>query len=145
MALKDMSQTTVHLTVCNICTDTTQSGEAGIGGGSRLHELLLAQLAGHPYRDRLNIQTLRCLMACSEGCVVSLAQPGKMQYLLGRLPADTDMAAQILEFAGQYAESPTGVVPNHLWPDTLGLHFLGRIPPLEPNPDSDWSEQGCNL
>lgn len=133
------------LTVCATCTDTAVSGEAGIGGGGRLYELLRQQLENHPAMPRVELRSTRCLMACTEGCVVSLAQSGKMQYLLGRLPAELNCAREVLDFAVLYAKSPTGVVPNHLWPGTLSLRFLGRIPPPRPDPDADWRDDGCNL
>lgn len=131
--------------VCTICTDTNASGEAGIGGGAQLYNQLCDQLDDHPVKNRVEIQTYRCLMACSEGCVVSLAQPGKMQYLLGRLPAMTEKATELLDFAALYTLSPTGIVPNHRWPGGLAMHFLGRIPPLQPNPDANWTQNGCDL
>ena len=138
-------QTLTQLTVCAICTDPSASGEAGIGGGAQLHEQLSQRLIDHPAKDWLEIKTYRCLMACTEGCIVSCAQPGKMQYLLGRLPATAEKAAALLDFAVLYAESPTGVVPNHCWPGGLALHFLGRLPPLQPNPEADWTQIGCDL
>lgn len=133
------------LTVCATCTDTAVSGEAGIGGGVRLRDLLQLQLEDHPAADRITLRTTRCLMACTEGCVVALAEAGKMQYLLGRLPADEASARELLDFAALYADSPTGVVPNHLWPGALGLRFLGRIPPPRFDPRADWRDDGCDL
>ena len=130
-----------------MCTDTTISGEQGIGGGGRLQRMLRDLLADSAFRDDVQIKPYRCLMACSDGCVVTFAQPGKMQYLLGRLPAEEGKARELVEFAGQYAASPSGIVPNHRWPGTLGFHFLGRLPPLRPNPDVDWAQQleSCDL
>jgi predicted metal-binding protein len=138
-------QAPVRLTVCVICTDTSSGGEAGIGAGEQLHRQLCDALAGHPARDCIEIQPYRCLMACSEGCLVSVAQPGKMQYLLARLSATAEKSAELLDFAALYVESPTGIVPNHLWPGGLALHFHGRIPPLQPNPDAVWTQNGCDL
>ena len=138
-------QMPAHLTVCAICTDTSASGEAGIGGGEQLYQQLYEQLTKHSAKNWVELRPYRCLMACSEGCVVALAQPGKMQYLLGRLPATTETADNLLDFAALYAASPTGIVPNHRWPGALAMHFLGRIPPLQPNPDAVWTQNGCDL
>lgn len=135
----------VHLTICGICTDTSQSGEAGIGGGCHLHSYAYDLWRDHPSRKQIDIQLCRCLMACTEGCAVSVSQVGKMQYLLGRLPATPDAAAKLLDFAALYAESATGVVPNHEWPKGLEMNFVGRIPPTEPNPDRDWRQDSCDL
>ncbi|MDX1607425.1 MAG: DUF1636 family protein [Candidatus Competibacterales bacterium] len=133
------------LTVCATCTDTTEAGEAGIGGGQRLGERLRRLLAEHPVAGQVQLRQTRCLMACTQGCAATLAQSGKMQYLLGRLPADEASARELLDFADQYTDSSTGVVPNHLWPGTLALRFLGRIPPPVPDPDADWRDDGCTL
>ncbi len=135
---------TVHLTVCATCAETRFSGEEGLGGGAKLLAAAKAQIADHPYAAVIALKPQRCLMACTEGCVASVASTGKMQYLLGRLPATEDIAAQLLDFAALYAEAPTGVTPNHLWPGVLGMHFLGRVPPPDPV-EGDWTEDGCNL
>ena len=83
-------------------------------------------------------------MACSQGCVLSVASRGKMRYLLGNLPASEDIAAQLLDFAALYSTSPTGITANHDWPGTLAMHFLGRIPPLEPA-EGGWDDEGADL
>lgn len=137
-------QLPVHLTVCASCIDTHCEGEEGIGGGGKLHALMEAQLAEHPYRPHIKLESHRCLMACAQGCTVSVCSKGKMKYLLGNLAADDNMAAQILDFAAMYFDSVTGVTPNHEWPGTIGMHFLGRIPPVDPV-EGDWSDEGCNL
>lgn len=134
----------VKLTVCATCADTTKSGEEGLGGGAAFASLLKALLAEHPYSDRIELHTQRCLMACTDGCAASVASTGKMQYLLGRMPADHGMAEQLLDFAALYGDAPTGVTANHEWPPRIGFHFLGRIPPADPV-DGDWNEDGCNL
>lgn len=83
-------------------------------------------------------------MSCTEGCSISIASPGKMKYLLGRLPANDEIVEQILDFAAIYADSALGVSPNHEWPPLIQQHFLGRIPPT--NLDSeDWNELGAHL
>lgn len=133
------------LTVCSTCTDTAAAGEAGIGGGARLLALLTERHADAPQRERVEIRGNRCLMACTEGCIVALSQPGKMQYLLGRWPAEADSADAILAFAQQYAASASGVVPNADWPPLVAMRFLGRIPPTDPAAGVDWRDDGCDL
>lgn len=139
-----LSPDSVHLTVCATCIDTHCGGEAGLGGGAKLHAILETQLADHPYKGAIKILSQRCLMACAQGCAVTVASRGKMKYILGNLPADENMAAQILDFAALYSEAPTGVTPNHEWPGTIGMHFLGRIPPVDPV-EGDWNDEGSNL
>lgn len=142
--MTDREKPRVQLTVCATCTDTSIAGEAGLGAGARVLSMLRAALADADAEDAVKINVQRCLMACTEGCVATIAAEGKMQYLLGRLKPDEKLARSIIEFCAMYDASPTGVTPNHEWPGTLALHFLGRIPP--PNPaEADWRDDGCNL
>lgn len=136
------SPTSPILSICSTCTDTSAPGEEGIGGGARLLARV-REAAGDTLPVRIG--TNRCLMACTQGCVVSLAQTGKMQYLLGRLPADAGAAEALVSFARQYAESPSGIVPNAEWPEMLAMHFIGRIAPTEPAEGVEWREDGGDL
>lgn len=133
-----------HVIICSTCADTNVAGEAGLGGGARLLAQFEAQLAEHPARARIVLESRRCLMACTAGCVAAVAARGKMQYLLARMPASEALVEQLLDFAALYDAAPTGVAPNHLWPPLMALYFHGRIPPLDPAP-GDWSEEGCDL
>ena len=133
-----------RLTICSTCVDTAKDGEEGIGGGSRLHDLVKDQLEHHPFRDRIELDTIRCLMACTNGCVLTITAQGKMQYVLAGLPARFELAEQVLDFVAMYDRSPTGITPNHEWPPLIGAHFLARIPPPDPV-EADWSDDGCNL
>lgn len=140
-----MSDAKVFITLCGICTDTCEAGEAGIGGGARLYEKTLARLADSNAGDQVSVRSWRCLMACPDGCVASVGAPGRMQYLLGRLPASDEVADALLSFAVLYAQSPTGIIPNHTWPSALVMNFMGRLPPIQPNRDADWTQTGCDL
>ena len=134
----------VYLTVCATCLDSNCGGEAGLGGGEKIYALLERQMADHPFRSRFRLRKRRCLMACSDGCVLAIASTGKMKYLLGRLPASEDAAAQVLDFAALYCNSETGVTPNHAWPGTIGMNFLGCIPPTDSG-EGDWEDEGSDL
>ncbi len=142
MSCEDLDNPSV-LTVCVVCTDTA-AGEDGIGVGGELLAQLETLLADHAWCDRVRLVKHRCLMACTEGCVVSLTARGKMQYLLGRLSADRTLAAQVLDFAAMHADSITGITQNHEWPPLMAMHIIGRIPPVDPV-DADWNDEGCNL
>ncbi|WP_282610414.1 DUF1636 domain-containing protein [Pelagibius sp. Alg239-R121] len=132
------------LTICSTCLDTSCAGEAGIGGGGKMFAMLEEKHREHPDKDAVELVALRCLMACTEGCVVTVAAEGKMQYLLGRLPAEDGVAEQLLDFAVLHARSETGVTENHNWPPKIRSNFLGRIPPPA-SMDVDWNDEGCNL
>ncbi len=132
------------LTICSTCLDTSCGGEAGIGGGGTMLGMIEAKHREHPDKDAVEIVPLRCLMACTEGCVASVSAEGKMQYLLGRLPAEEEVAEQLLDFAALHARSETGVTENHSWPPKIQSSFLGRIPPPSAM-KVDWNDEGCNL
>ncbi len=134
----------MHVTVCATCTDTSKSGEAGIGAGAEILSKIRHALAQYPNNKKVRIETQRCLMACTEGCVVSISAEGKMQYLLGRLRPEARLIEQLLDFAFLYDAAATGVTRNHEWPPLIPMHFLGRIPPVNPV-DADWRDDGCNL
>jgi len=142
--MPDETDQAVHLTICATCTDTSQSGEAGVGAGAGLLAKFEDALEQQPDRHNILLTAQRCLMACTEGCIASIASKGKMQYLLGRLKADDALVEQTLDFIRLYDAAPTGVTQNHEWPPMLAMHFLGRIPPIDPV-DADWRDDGCNL
>ena len=132
------------LTVCATCADTSKPGEAGLGGGGKLRSLLQTQLVDHPFRDRIEISSIRCLMGCTRGCVITVSGRGKMQYILGDLSPELRLVEQVLDFAALYDTSVTGVTANHEWPPLMAIHFLARIPPFDPV-EGDWNDDGCNL
>ena len=134
----------VHLFTCETCCDTTDAKSDGLGGGAKLSRVIKSYLAEPPYRDRLVASDVRCLMACTEGCVLSIGQRGKFKYLIGRLSDDPRVIEQVLDFAVLYGETRMGVMPNHEWPPLLALHLLARIPPCEPR-DPAWTDSGAHL
>lgn len=134
----------VRISVCATCIDCGSPGEAGIGAGAALYGMLRDMLADHPFRDGIEVGRIRCLMACTEGCALTIASSGKMKYLLGRLSAERELAGQILDFAVMYRAAAMGITPNHEWPPLLAPHFIGRIPPAEPN-DPAWDDDGADL
>ncbi len=69
MSSEDLDNPSV-LTVCVVCTDTA-AGEDGIGVGGELLAQLETLHADHAWCDRVRLVKHRCLMACTEGCVVS--------------------------------------------------------------------------
>lgn len=134
----------VFISTCETCIDTTKSDCDGIGCGSKLACMIRDKSVKEPYRDRLEAAGTRCLMACTEGCTLTIAQRGKFKYLIGRLTDDPDLLEQVLDFAMQYDESEMGVTPNHEWPPRLAQHIIARIPPCEPR-NPEWSDLGAHL
>ncbi len=144
MTLTKQKLEKVRISTCETCIDTTKSDCDGLGCGAKLSSMIREKLAEEPYRDRLEASETRCLMACTEGCMLAIAQRGKFKYLVGRLNDDPDLVEQVLDFAVQYGESEMGVTPNHEWPPRLAQHIIARIPPCEPR-NPEWSDLGAHL
>lgn len=77
----------------------------------------------------VTLRPVECLSACSQGCAVALAAPGKWSYVYGRLTPED--AADILTGAAAYAASPDGLVPWRDRPAIFRKQSLARIPPQE--------------
>jgi len=116
----------VSLYVCTTC----RAGEAPVEGapcaGTRLHAALCAR--GAP--EGVRIAPVECLSACSQGCAVALAAPGRWAYVYGRMDPAADTEA-ILNGAAAYAAAPDGLVPWRARPAIFRKQSLARIPPLE--------------
>lgn len=111
-----------------VCT-TCRAGEPVVEGqpvpGARLHAALTA--ADAP--DGVTIVPTECLSACSNGCAVALAGPGRWSYVYGRL-TEAD-APDILRGAAAYATTADGIVPWRERPVIFRKQSLARIPPQE--------------
>lgn len=129
-----MSQTHT-LFVCTTCASVWQNGKpVGTSGGQKLLASLEASHREWPLRDRIALQPVNCMSACSRSCAVSLAAEGKYTYLFGDLPVEPDAiaatAAAILECASQYYAKTDGLLPWAERPEPLKKGVLARIPPL---------------
>jgi predicted metal-binding protein len=87
-----------------------------------------AQMSGS---RRFRIQAQACLMACESHCNVAMRAEGKICYVVGRMPPDTDSARTLLDYFCQYLESETGRVPYRDWPQGIKGHFVARVPQLQ--------------
>ena len=115
----------VSLHVCTTCRAGEPVDEGTPCPGARLHAALDA--AGAP-KD-VQIVSVQCLSACSQGCTVALSAPGRWSYLYGRL--STMDVADILSGAAAYANAPDGIVPWRDRPQIFRKQSIARIPPLE--------------
>lgn len=116
---------------CNTCRFSREARDDGEGtrGGARLVDALHAVRASDNRYDRVAVQEMSCLFACSEFCTVHLRAPGKVGYVLGRFTPDEDAARAILDYAVHYAASEHGRVPFADWPQGVRGHFITRTPP----------------
>jgi predicted metal-binding protein len=117
--------------VCETCSYSQDQQECnGRRGGELLYESL-CRIAGElPERDRFELQTTRCLMACQRYCNVHLRAPGKICYVIGDMPPTEEGARIILDYFLKYLQSETGTVPYRTWPAGIKGHFIARIPPF---------------
>lgn len=119
------------LVVCSTCRASKNRREDADGrtGGENLISALTTALAGHACRERLAIQPMPCLFACSSHCTVFIRSDRRMGYLLGRFGSTPADATALLDYVAAYLETDDGMVPYARWPAGVKGHFLARVPP----------------
>jgi predicted metal-binding protein len=127
--------------VCSTCRLSAEAREHSNGqrGGALLARALVGSLIDHPCRERIEIQTMPCLYACTSHCTVYVRSEQRFGFILGRFTPSREAAAALLDYAAQYLDTTDGLVPYARWPGGVKGHFLVRIPPQgflwEPNTD----------
>lgn len=119
------------LVVCSMCRLSKEArvDAAGRPGGELFLHALGDALAGHACRDRIDIQAMPCLFACSSHCTVYIRSGARLGYILGRFVPSRLHATALLDYVAAYLESTDGVVPYGSWPEGVKGHFLVRVPP----------------
>ena len=125
-----MAACVVACSTCRFDADSREDSE-GLTGGQRLISALETGIAEDPRFAGVTVETVACLWACGEPCVVQLRSPGRTGYIAGRFTPDASAATAILEFAAAYGESADGAVPYRSWPDGVKGHFIARIPAID--------------
>jgi predicted metal-binding protein len=122
---------TASLVVCSTCrlSKDVRVDDQGRSGGELFAAALRAALVDHVCRDRIDLQTMPCLFACSSHCTVFMRSPRRLGYILGRFTSSRDDAVALLDYAAGYLASEDGVVPYKHWPEGVKGHFLVRVPP----------------
>lgn len=115
----------VTLHVCITCRANRAVGEGEICAGARLHEA-----ARHSAPEGVVVAPVTCLSACSRGCAVALAGPGRWTYVYGGIAPETDLGP-LLEGAALYAGSADGIVPWRDRPEIFRRNVIARMPPRE--------------
>lgn len=115
---------------CSTCRFGPEAREdiEGVTGGKRLIDALSRQIAEDPRFTEVTLETVACLWACGDHCVVQLRSSGRTGYIAGRFTPDEASALAILEYAAAYATSSDGSVPYRSWPEGMKGHFIARIP-----------------
>jgi predicted metal-binding protein len=119
------------LVVCSNCrfSERAHEDENGQRGGALFAASLMASLAGHPCRDRIEIQPMPCLYACGNYCSAYIRSERRFGYILGRFTPSREHALALLDYVAQYLNTTDGVVPYSHWPRGIKGHFLARVPP----------------
>lgn len=113
------------LHICTTCRGLSPVQPDAPRPGALLHEAI----ACSELPEGVELRSVECLSACSQGCSVALSAPGKWTYVYGRMtPADS---AEILNGAQAYAASSDGLVPWRERPTIFRKQSLARIPPQE--------------
>jgi predicted metal-binding protein len=114
------------LNICITCRGTEPGGN--IPAGQRLLKAVMAL----PAPEGITVRPLSCLANCDRGCSAALTMPGKWSILLGRLAPP--LAADLLTYAGAYAQSANGTLMPSARPASMRSVVLGRIPGEGLNP-----------
>jgi predicted metal-binding protein len=101
----------------------------GRTGGELFKRALDALLPRHACRDRIAVQAMPCLFACSSHCTVFIRSDERLGYILGRFVPSAAQANALLDYVAEYLDSADGVVPYGSWPEGVKGHFLVRVPP----------------
>lgn len=120
------------LFVCTICRLPQATGPANaadpsseISGGQLLLNQLHECFAG---QEQIQIQPVRCMGVCSRSCVVALAAPGKLTFILSELtPASVP---ELQEFSQQYISQHGGNVPFKQRPIAVRQGMVAVLPAL---------------
>jgi len=80
--------------------------------------------------DEIEVQSVGCLWACSQGCVVAVSSDEKPSYLFVNLPVEKSAQA-LVEFMQLYIKSRKGAIPWEKFPELLQSAIFAQIPPVK--------------
>lgn len=126
-----MTQNTLF--VCVLCRFSEVHAEPSVTHpGQALFDRLSAELAGSDQQD-VQLQSVRCMGACSRACVAAFAAPDKLTFVLSGL-SPTDSVSDLLKFSRQYGSCLDGKVPYRERPETVKQKIHAVLPPLPAKP-----------
>jgi predicted metal-binding protein len=119
--------------VCSTCASVWQDGKrVGLSGGQKLLEELTQQSQNWSHSSAFTIQSVECMSACSNSCVIAFTAPGKFTYLFGNLNRDADClsatSTAVLDCANLYFQKPDGMMSWSERPEPLKKGIIARIP-----------------
>ena len=119
--------------VCSTCASSWQDGKrVGVSGGQKLLEELTQQAQNWSHSSEFTIESVECMSACSQACVIAFTASGKFTYLFGNLDCDAGnlsaTSAVVLDCASLYCQKLDGVMPWSERPEPLKRGIIARIP-----------------
>ncbi|NJL63811.1 MAG: DUF1636 domain-containing protein [Nostocaceae cyanobacterium CSU_2_110] len=122
--------------VCTTCASKWENGKpVGESGGEKLLKRLQEAYPSSQLNEEVVIQSVECMSACNQSCVISLAAPGKNTYLFGNISQDLTAAevSGVFDCAGKYYVHPEGFLPWKERSEPLKKGILARIPAVADN------------
>jgi predicted metal-binding protein len=122
--------------VCTGCNFSKTTAEKhGARAGRALWDALRAE-ATRRGGVAAHLEPVACLSVCRDACAVALIAPRKYAYTFGWVEPNAAAAADLLDMATLYADSPTGHVERRERP-RFARRLISRVPPPEFDPDID--------
>src|SRR5258708_14874130 len=120
-----------NLIVCSTCRFSKDAREdaGGRRGGALFAEALAAALVEHRCRDRVELQEMPCLFACTSHCTAYIRAERRFGYVLRPFRPSREHAVPLLRYLLHYLDSSDRVVPYANWPRGVKGRFLVRGPP----------------
>ncbi|WNZ24323.1 DUF1636 domain-containing protein [Leptolyngbya sp. NK1-12] len=125
------------LFVCTLCrfSGTNQpqpeSHGAGLSGGEQLFNQITAAVNECDWRERIQIQPVRCMGVCSRSCVVAFVAAEKLTFIFSGLSPQQSIP-ELMQFGRQYTHHPTGNVPYGERPAAMKRGLVAVLPPVPP-------------
>lgn len=118
------------LFVCKSCHHSSEERpETSPFDGTILLDKLNSLCAEEFHADKFEIQPVKCLWACSQGCVVAVSSQDKPTYLfVNLLPEESPTA--LLEFMQLYIKKRKGAMAWEQLPKVLQSAIFAQIPPV---------------
>ncbi|WP_421857728.1 DUF1636 family protein [Oricola sp.] len=111
-----------------VCTTCSHNGGDCRPGYDLIDKLSKAiRDAGYAVPEDFTISGTACMAGCGRPCTVAYQASAKTAYLFGDIDPETDIA-DLVEFAGTYANTPDGWTKAGDRPGKLALTTLARLP-----------------
>jgi predicted metal-binding protein len=119
-----------QILVCSTCASVWKDGHRiGISGGQKLFEELKQNFENWAHSSEYELNSVECMSACSNSCVIAFNSPGKYTYVFGDLPTE-NAADSVFECASKYYQQAQGMLAWKDRPELLKKGIIARVPPV---------------